>query len=434
MQRATLIRTALLFSMLVVASAGMAAAQTDDDSNGGVQFNFSTPGARSLAMGSSFLGSVDDATAAYSNPAGLVQLSEVEVSVEGRRWNYSTPFADRGRFSGNLTNSGIDTISGVELGTSEAELDGVSFASVVIPRKKWALAIYFHQAAKFQSEFSTSGIFGPDARLRPVQSSYDLDISQSGIAFARQGDKFAVGLGVSLYTFELTSLTQRFRPSPFFAPPNFATDARVNHQTQNGNSEEVGFTLGLRWDKSAKTSIGLVFRFGPEFDIDVRSVGGSPFAPGEIFENEVAIFNLPNVTGLGYSYHPTQNITFNVDFNYVTYSDMVKDFFVIFDGEGETPEDFVMDDVVESHVGFEYVMPKGPIPIAFRFGAWHDPDHRLRFEGTDDLGQARLFEGEDQIHYTAGIGLAISSHLQLDAAADISDIADTVAVSFAYRF
>jgi len=432
MQRATWIRTALLFSVLVAGSAGLVVAQTDDESNGGVQFNFSTPGARSLAMGGSFLGSVDDATAAYSNPAGLLQLSEIEVSVEGRRWSYSTPYADRGRAAGSPTGIGLDTIAGVELGTAESELEDISFASVVIPRKKWALALYFHQLAKFQSSFSTAGIFGEEFRLLPVVSLYDLDISQYGFAFARQGNRFSFGVAVSAYALKLDSLTQRYRFFSAGGPADYSRPA--NHQTQTGDSEELGFIVGLRWDKSPKTSIGLVYRFSPEFDIGVRSVGGSPFSPGDVFVDETVVFNVPNVAGLGFSFHPTQNITFNLDFNAVFYADMVKDFFIIFDADGEDPEDYIMDDVIETHVGFEYVLSKSPIPLALRFGAWHDPDHRLRYEGSDELIQAQLFGGEDQIHYTAGIGVALTSHIQLDAAADISDISDTIAVSFAYRF
>ena len=46
-------------------------AQTSDEINGGIQFDFSLPGARSLGMGGAFVALADDATAGYSNPAGL---------------------------------------------------------------------------------------------------------------------------------------------------------------------------------------------------------------------------------------------------------------------------------------------------------------------------------------------------------------------------
>ena len=49
-----------------------------------LQFDFLNPGARSLAMGGTFLAAADDATAAFTNPAGLGFLKRLEVSAEGR--------------------------------------------------------------------------------------------------------------------------------------------------------------------------------------------------------------------------------------------------------------------------------------------------------------------------------------------------------------
>src|SRR5688572_25334919 len=77
-----------------------------------LQFDFLTPGARSLALGSAFIGLADDATAAISNPAGLLALSRPEVSFEGRYRRFDSPFLVAGRLSGAVTNIGEDTISG----------------------------------------------------------------------------------------------------------------------------------------------------------------------------------------------------------------------------------------------------------------------------------------------------------------------------------
>ena len=75
-------------------------AQTNDKINAGIQFNFSSPGARSLAFGGAFVGLADDATAAFTNPAGLTNLSLPEVALEVRSWDYTTTFVDRGNASG----------------------------------------------------------------------------------------------------------------------------------------------------------------------------------------------------------------------------------------------------------------------------------------------------------------------------------------------
>lgn len=69
------------------------------------EFSFSNPGARSMALGGAFAALADDATAAFANPAGLVQLLEPEVSVEGRHTSRQTPFVAGGRVT--VVNTGL---------------------------------------------------------------------------------------------------------------------------------------------------------------------------------------------------------------------------------------------------------------------------------------------------------------------------------------
>ena len=73
----------------LLAVAGHAAAQEGPQA---LEFSFSNPGARSMGFGGAFVALADDATAAFANPAGLVQLVRPEVSIEGRLWSYSTSF------------------------------------------------------------------------------------------------------------------------------------------------------------------------------------------------------------------------------------------------------------------------------------------------------------------------------------------------------
>lgn len=95
-----------------------------------VQFSFSDPGARSMGFGGAFVALADDATAAYSNPAGLAQLLRPEVSMEGRSWRYSTPFTVGGRVEGFASGNGIDTTDGLRTATSDDDLIGLSFLSL----------------------------------------------------------------------------------------------------------------------------------------------------------------------------------------------------------------------------------------------------------------------------------------------------------------
>src|SRR6185295_4461914 len=71
-----------------ILSAVSVAAQTNIESNAGIQLDFVNPGARSLALGGAFVGLADDATASFTNPAGLRFISRKEVSAEGRHWSF----------------------------------------------------------------------------------------------------------------------------------------------------------------------------------------------------------------------------------------------------------------------------------------------------------------------------------------------------------
>ena len=63
-----------------------------------------------------------------------------------------------------------------------------------------------------------------------------------------------------------------------------------------------------------------------------------------------------------------------------------------------------------------------------------DPDHRFRSVHPDNPEHRALFQaGEDELHFTVGVGLAFES-FQVDLAADFSDLVDTVSLSAIYSF
>ena len=62
MVRSYALRSALCLAGALLFLAAPAAAQTNAEMNAGIQFNFSTPGARSLGLGGAFVGLADDAT------------------------------------------------------------------------------------------------------------------------------------------------------------------------------------------------------------------------------------------------------------------------------------------------------------------------------------------------------------------------------------
>src|SRR5688572_20718864 len=103
--------------------------QTDQEVNAGIQFNFSTPGARSLGLGGAFIGLADDATAAFANPAGLVNLSEQEVALELRSIDVTQQFVEAGHNFGPPSGNGVDTVAGLQIGETSDRSEAVSFLS-----------------------------------------------------------------------------------------------------------------------------------------------------------------------------------------------------------------------------------------------------------------------------------------------------------------
>ena len=69
-------------ALWLCAATTPAIAQTNERIYEDLDFRFVTPGARAVAMGKTFIGLGDDATAAVSNPAGLSNLLEQEFSFE----------------------------------------------------------------------------------------------------------------------------------------------------------------------------------------------------------------------------------------------------------------------------------------------------------------------------------------------------------------
>ncbi len=116
---------------LVLTSAGPAAAQGSLQIP--LQFDFLNPGARSLALGSAFAGLADDATAGFTNPAGLTALTLPEVSFEVRGRRLESPFLRGGRLSGPVSMLGVDTRPDPDYGISVAESAGPSYVSFVFP-------------------------------------------------------------------------------------------------------------------------------------------------------------------------------------------------------------------------------------------------------------------------------------------------------------
>lgn len=440
--------------LVALCAASELAAQTNLETNAGVQFNFSTPGAGNLAIGGAFLALAFDASAAYTNPAGLTVITAPEVLVESRHWTYTHVYTDHGRIAGQTpTTEGPDLFSGLRDGEAEDQVTGLSFLSYVQPLGGWSFAAYRHELVNFEANFSTGGAYleltrgrNPlgipgtlDGRLAALRNHMDVDIVAYGAAAAyRLGRGVSLGVAASYLDFTIDSTAERRLPQ-LFAPAD-PSDPLVNLQEQQGDDRAWSFAGGFLWEGERKRwSVGGVYRQGSDFTFRARSLRGPKATVRFRESDQPAIFHVPDVYGVGLAYRPSDGLRLAFDYDRVRYSQLTAGFVDIFDlaalSPGEDPDldDFRIDDADELHLGVEYAFLQLWPVLTLRVGAWHDPDHSLRYEG-DNVGFRAVFRARgDQMHYTAGVGLALRN-LQVDLAVDASERVSVASLSAGFRY
>ncbi len=420
-----------------------------------LEFSFSNPGARSLGLGGAFVALADDATAAFANPAGLVQLTRPEVSIEGRWWDYSTPFTERGRVENAPSGLGIDTETGLVAAESSDQLADLSFLSFVYPRKRFSLSAYRHQLASFEARGETRGIFFGgtsccQTRQFDQRFSTDLEMVRYGISGAyRVSEALSFGLGLSYVEGRLTTTGESYLPdddsvAALFRESSYLPERRVFRVSNDLDDDDWGLVGGFLWHLSERWRLGGAFREGPELELAARGTfGPRPLPelppPGTVIDGLTPI-SFPDVYGFGVAFRSSDgSLTVGFEWDRVEYSTILDSA----DPDVLLSQGIEIDDGDELHLGVEYVFVRSRPLVAVRLGAWYDPDHRPRFTGDfrpsggsrqlNLLAAAAFPGGDDEMHYAAGFGLAFAGY-QIDVGVDFSELVDTVAASMIYNF
>jgi hypothetical protein len=406
-----------------------------------LQLSLSDPGARSMGFGGAFVALADDATAAFSNPAGLVQLVRPEISIETRRWEYSTPYTEGGNISGLPNGAGVDSTLGLRTATAEHGTSGVSFLSVAWPHENWSIALFRHVYANLEFYGETQGLFsGEEAccriRYGDQQMASKLDIVNYGLAAAyRISERFDVGFGivyndVSIIANTLEYLWDGDTPESFYEPNSFLPSRLILEERMAVDGDDWTVTAGFLWRMSEHWRMGGVFRQGSDNRLGTRVIAGQAIdlgvPPGEVaFEISGVSASFPNIYGLGLVYrNPDGNLTVSLQWDRIEYSEIPRSIPL---------DDQTIDDGNELHLGAEYVFLESTPLIALRLGAWHEPDHQMYATTDDPFTRAMLPKGEDDMHYTAGLGLAMD-RFQIDLAFDLSGRVDSFSLSVIYAF
>ena len=375
----------------------------------GIDFRFNNPGARANAMGGAFIGLADDATAAYTNPAGLTVLTEPEFSVEYKIGKITTEITDR-------------------LGTEEYDdtVNNLSFLSYVYPTENATIAFFRHQLLNTQSNYDWR-----DSATRTNKVDVSLDAVTLGIgAGFKLTDSFSFGLSVGMaqLDYDVTSNAYDSTTSP---PYPDAEDRDTVSEVDNAEH----YTLSLLWNPFGELNIGLVYRMGPEFEAVKQryrwvAVGGDPFYLME-WERE-HILKVPDVYGIGFSYRFFSNLTASLDVNYIEYSDLADNFL---NDNGTKETDWTVEDEVEVRFGLEFIFEVNETPLALRAGYYFRPDHGFIYTGPDPDFRRDFGEADDDDHiFSLGFGAALTEKFQLDVAATAGKYIEEGSLSIVYRF
>jgi hypothetical protein len=308
-------------------------------------------------LGGAFAAFADDATAAFANPAGLVQITRPEVSD-----------------------------------TSTNSASGVGFLSFVYPGGNWRFAFYRHQFADFESLTELRGDFGESA-FQPLtaETSAELGVvTHAGSVAYQFQDDLRFGLGVSHFSGDLTSRTE------FLSLPDETTRTEILRV----DDSDWGMNAGVLWSISKNVNVGGFYRQAPSFSAAKETLGDP-----ELEFNQV---RFPDVFGAGIAFRSNGgSIAASAEWDHVRYS-----------LTGGQDEDIEVDDGDEIHLGFEYVFLGITPIIGLRTGVWHEPGLRIHFVQDGSASRATS-EEPGRWHYAFGLGFAFR-RFQLDFGIDIS--------------
>ncbi|HHT9121449.1 MAG TPA: OmpP1/FadL family transporter [Candidatus Wunengus sp. YC63] len=428
----------------------------------GVDFDFSQPGARSRGIGSAFVGAADDATAAVTNPAGLVQLPEMQISLEGRTIaKESSDVGWGGNTNGSIRNEDRTDVSFFCFSTPVKLYNDLSINTAIFYNKLSSLGTNI-DLSKFPDKVKIEG-FGVNAIFPEYSSKIDLALDEFGTSFGLGllDGKLMLGAGISVLYLNVES--EYGQSSPIIAPRHAQTPTFREMQEKvdvNDDDFDFAFRGGLLYSPVKKLTVGASARFMPdmEYETNYHIISDTYFntagqLDATVLDDEILQkLKVPDVYSLGLSYRITDKFTFFAEGKYIAYSDMMDDFDAIwrspFAYGGKVRGRYDINDIIEPHIGAEYVfMLKDTTPLAFRCGSYYEPAHGLEFDASltdpsvESVEVAKALEnlmdgGEDLWHVTIGLGTVIKNKYQIDAAADLTEGAakNTFILSTAYIF
>jgi long-subunit fatty acid transport protein len=428
------LRFALIVTGITVGLAPTAAAQTNDEIFPNLEWNFSTPGARANGMGRTFIGVADDATAAITNPAGLVSLTKPQFYLEYKNTKLKI---DR--------LAAADSLFTLQPTTFEKTIDALSFLSVSAPiNDKIAVGFSLHRYLDHHESFTLAprpvpNISVANFSLFPIDGAADFTGTSFGGSIAYQvTGALRVGATIAGSRLQATSVATRrgFIAGPTFPGNRFdivGTNIIRNETSIDDTQIAISASVGALYKVNEVVSVGVDYAKSPRFKTteNLRDNPGFDRVPQVNLSltpdpnpKEVAI-NVPDHFGFGVSIRPTSRLLIAADVVRMQYSSLSKTTALIFFEDLLTGTEYATPDVTELHFGGEFnifnIMQKHPVFV--RAGVFTNPNHLTRFTGTTDPDinaiETAFFNklpGKDETRGTVGAGIVFGTRFQVDAA------------------
>jgi long-chain fatty acid transport protein len=431
-------------AVAIAALPSVASAQSNDEIFPQFQWNFATPGARANAMGRAFIGLADDASAAITNPAGLLSLTRPQVYFEFKSTDLRVARL-----------SAFDSFTSLVPTTTSQKVNVPAFISLSTPvGNRLAVAFTRHEFLNYQETFHLGVRLVPGAAsanfsLFPVDGSSNFNATSyaGSIAYAVT-PQIRVGLTASLDRLSATSTATRLgftcggKPCTAanaveFTVGNPPANLIENQTSISNTSSAASVVVGALWLPTDKVSVGIQFSKGSNLSVTenfqfnpgvtqftntssnqpLMNVTGSPFT---------VPINVPNRFGFGAAFRPTSRLLATFDFVRIGYSSLAKNFVVVFDSPVITASQFSIPNVVEAHFGGEFLAHTGGVPIYIRAGVFTAPDHSTVFTPTtpavnqdfsaSEVATYNLLPRKTTVAGTVGAGFVFGKHSQLDLA------------------
>ncbi len=414
-------RSFFVWFWLLTATAALQA-QTNEEVFREFQFDFSLPGARAAALGGAFIGTADDAAASYANPAGLAFLAEPAITLEYRltqRDGREALFPGGGNTS--FTQEAVD-------------FEQLNFFSANYRFGSWYFGAFQYRYLQDQQnrDFISSQFDGRSQVGEQRFISLDLSGELRGVGVARRFRDFKLGLTVNW--FELVGKTS-YRRDGFIQTSGQPTETFFFQSKIDDQDHAFGYNLGLLHEVRSDFTWGVVYRSNPKLFLQEEvseTRNGVPF-----LEDQISVpFAVPDVFGVGIQYRVLPTARLMLDWQRIFYSQIIGDDFVVVESiEEEQASNYVVDDIDQFHIGFEYLIAADNSVWALRGGYFRNPRHTIDYRGDD----ARISERfsvtglGDEDHTTLGFGWVWNNRFEVDLAADLWSNGREYTLSFIWR-